>query len=82
MSESHLARIATDAAAAGRLADAFADWLGAAVAAFEQEGGGWTVEIHFDATPDQTKIRELVQGRAATPLSDGPADIKLFGEES
>lgn len=64
MSESHLARIATDAAAAGRLADAFADWLGAAVAAFEQESGGWTVEIHFDATPDQTKIRELVQAIA------------------
>jgi len=64
MSESHLARIATDAAAAGRLADAFADWLGAAVAAFEQLGGGWTVEIYFDATPDQAKIRELVQAIA------------------
>ena len=64
MSESHLARIATDAATAGRLADAFADWLGAAVAAFEQEGGGWTVEIHFDGAPDEIKIRDLVQAIA------------------
>jgi ribosomal protein L11 methyltransferase len=60
MSESHLARIATDAATAGRLADAFTDWLGAAVAAFEQEGGGWTVEIHFESAPDENKIRDLV----------------------
>jgi ribosomal protein L11 methyltransferase len=64
MSESHLARIATDAAAAGRLADAFADWLGAAVAAFEQDGGGWTVEIHFESAPNETKIRNLVQAIA------------------
>ena len=60
MSESHLARIATDAATAGRLADAFTDWLGAAVAAFEREGGGWTVEIHFESAPDENKIRDLV----------------------
>src|SRR5499433_1921459 len=34
------------------------------------------------ANPDIVEqIRELVQGRAATPLSEGPADIKLFGEE-
>ena len=72
MSESHLARIATDAAAAGRLADAFADWLGAAVAAFEQVGGGWTVEIHFDAPPDQIKIRELVQVIAGDVRSEPP----------
>jgi ribosomal protein L11 methyltransferase len=64
MSESHLARIATDAATAGRLADAFADWLDAAVAAFEQAGGGWTVEIHFESAPDENKIRDLVQAIA------------------
>jgi hypothetical protein len=56
MSESHLARIATDAATAGRLADAFADWLDAAVAAFEQDGGGWTVEIHFESAPMRTRF--------------------------
>ena len=64
MSESHLARIATDAATAGRLADAFADWLDAAVVAFEQDGGGWTVEIHFESAPDENKIRDLVQAIA------------------
>jgi len=42
-----------------------------------------TGDITTLANPDIVEqIRELVQGRAATPLSDGPADIKLFGEES
>ncbi|MFZ0072022.1 MAG: 50S ribosomal protein L11 methyltransferase [Xanthobacteraceae bacterium] len=71
MSESHLARIATDAATAGRLADAFADWLDAAVAAFEQDGGGWTVEIHFESAPDENKIRDLVQAIAGETAVTG-----------
>jgi len=42
-----------------------------------------TGDITTLANPDIVEqIRELVQGRAATPLSDGPADIKLFGEEN
>jgi hypothetical protein len=41
-----------------------------------------TGDITTLANPDIVEqIRELVQGRAATPLTDGPADIKLFGEE-
>ena len=41
-----------------------------------------TGDITTLANPDIVEqIRELVQGRAATPLSEGPADIKLFGEE-
>jgi acetyl-CoA synthetase len=41
-----------------------------------------TGDITTLANPDIVElIRELVQGRTATPLSDGPADIKLFGEE-
>jgi len=41
-----------------------------------------TGDITTLANPDIVEqIRELVQGREATPLSDGPADIKLFGEE-
>jgi len=41
-----------------------------------------TGDITTLANPDIVEqIRELVQGRSATPLSDGPADIKLFGEE-
>jgi acetyl-CoA synthetase len=41
-----------------------------------------TGDITTLANPDIVEqIRELVQGREATPLSEGPADIKLFGEE-
>ncbi len=41
-----------------------------------------TGDITTLANPDIVEqIRELVQGRAATPLTEGPADIKLFGEE-
>jgi ribosomal protein L11 methyltransferase len=61
--ESHLVRVATDAATAGRLADAFSEWFGAAVAAFEQEDG-WSVEIHFENEPDRDQIRSLVQAVA------------------
>jgi ribosomal protein L11 methyltransferase len=70
MSDSHLARIATDAATAGRLADAFADWLGVAVAAFEQENGRWSVEIHFDGAPDRDRIRDWVRGIAGDDAHD------------
>jgi ribosomal protein L11 methyltransferase len=64
MSETHLAQIATDAASAGRLADAFADWLGVAVAAFEEPSGEWSVEIHFEQAPDHDQIRDLVRSVA------------------
>jgi ribosomal protein L11 methyltransferase len=64
MSETHLAQIATDAASAGRLADAFADWLGVAVAAFEEPSGEWSVEIHFEQAPDHKQIRDLVRSVA------------------
>jgi acetyl-CoA synthetase len=41
-----------------------------------------TGDITTLANPDIVEqIREIVQGRAATPLADGPEDIKLFGEE-
>jgi ribosomal protein L11 methyltransferase len=70
MSESHLARIATDAATAGRLADAFADWLDVAVAAFEREDGSWSVEIHFDGAPERDRIRDLVRGIAGDDARD------------
>jgi acetyl-CoA synthetase len=41
-----------------------------------------TGDITTLANPDIVEqIRELVQGRAVTPLQEGPADIKLFGEE-
>ena len=41
-----------------------------------------TGDITTLANPDIVEqIRELVQGREATALNEGPADIKLFGEE-
>jgi acetyl-CoA synthetase len=41
-----------------------------------------TGDITTLANPDIVEqIRELVQGREAVALSDGPADIKIFGEE-
>jgi len=71
MSDSHLARIATDAGTAGLLADAFAEWFGAAVAAFEKDDGSWNAEIHFETAPDQVKIKELVQAVAGEAASAG-----------
>ena len=41
-----------------------------------------TGDITTLANPDIVEqIRELVQGRVVTALQEGPADIKLFGEE-
>ena len=41
-----------------------------------------TGDITTLANPDIVEqIRELVQGRAVTPLQEGPEDIKLFGED-
>jgi len=41
-----------------------------------------TGDITTLANPDiVAQIRELVQGRNAAPLQEGPEDIKLFGEE-
>jgi ribosomal protein L11 methyltransferase len=68
MRQTHLVHIATDATSAGLLADAFADWFGAPVAAYERPDGDWVVEIHFEHPPEREQIRDLVRsvaGRAA-----------------
>jgi ribosomal protein L11 methyltransferase len=70
MNETHLAQIATDAASAGRLADAFADWLGIAVAASEQPNGEWSVELHFEQAPAHDQIRNLVRSIAGHAASE------------
>jgi len=42
-----------------------------------------TGDITTLANPDIVEqIRVLVQGRHVGPLKEGPADIKMFGEES
>ena len=58
-----LARLATDAATARRLADALAEAFDAgetAVAAYGDDAGGWTVEIYFGRAPDQDAVRALL----------------------
>jgi hypothetical protein len=58
-----LARVATDGKTAGRLADGLAEALDpgtTAIAAFETRDGSWTVEIHFEHTPDEGAMRRLV----------------------
>jgi ribosomal protein L11 methyltransferase len=58
-----LARLATDAATARRLADALAEAFDGgetAVAAYEGEAGGWTVEIYFARAPDEEAVRALI----------------------
>jgi hypothetical protein len=42
-----------------------------------------TGDITTLANPDIVEqIREIVQGRARGPVQEGPADIKLFGEDA
>jgi ribosomal protein L11 methyltransferase len=56
-----LARLASDARTARRLADALADAFGeAAVAVFEGAGGQWIVEIHFVEPPNRSAVRDAV----------------------
>jgi ribosomal protein L11 methyltransferase len=57
------ARLATDRDTAQRLSSALAEALesgDAAVAAFEDHTGGWTVEICFACPPDKSMVRTLV----------------------
>jgi len=66
-----LARLACDAATARRIADSLSerfDSTSAAVAAFEGADGRWSVELHFDALPDEDAVRGFVAqagGKAA-----------------
>ena len=57
------ARLACDAAAAARLADALAEVLDpdeTAVTAFEEAHAGWCVELHFAEAPDEAMLRGMV----------------------
>src|SRR3954469_25860053 len=58
-----LARLACDAATARNLADALTATFEsgeAVVAAFEDAGGGWSVEVHFAQRPDAEAVRDVV----------------------
>src|SRR5947209_260917 len=73
MSKTTLARLACDERTAKRIADVISERLesaATAVAAFEDAEGGWNVELHFDAPPDEAAVRALVvqAGGAAAGL--------------
>jgi ribosomal protein L11 methyltransferase len=54
-------RITARAEAARPIADALADHFDtAAVAAFEDADGGWSVEAHFAEPPDEARLRDIV----------------------
>jgi ribosomal protein L11 methyltransferase len=64
---STVARLATDAATAGKIVDAItakfdSDSLAASV--FEESGGGCSVELHFREPPDQTAVADLIAATA------------------
>lgn len=72
-----VARLATDAAAARDLVDRLAedfDSAEAAVSAYETNGGGWSVDIHFHNPPNETAVRALV----ALTAGAGTANALVF----
>ena len=62
-----IARLHCDEPTARRLAATLGELSDdAAIAAFERDGGGWTVEITFDAAPEQSAVRTMI-GEHAGP---------------
>ena len=58
-----VARLSTQEGPARRLADLLAETLAAgeaAVAAYEEPGGAWSVEIYFSEPPDEAALRALI----------------------
>jgi ribosomal protein L11 methyltransferase len=69
-----VARLSTTEATARRLTDLLGETYAtfeAAIAAFEEPGGAWSVEIYFGEPPDEAALRELVA--AATGNEDARA---------
>ncbi|WJR76991.1 50S ribosomal protein L11 methyltransferase [Bradyrhizobium sp. NP1] len=61
-----------DEAAARRAVDVLTEILfegDAAVGGFEQPDGRWAVAVHFAEAPDQTLVRELVEGAAGAEVA-------------
>ena len=72
-----VARLACDAGTARSLSDALTEAFGsgeAVVAAFEDAGGGWSVEVHFARVPDQAALRDVV----ATVAGETAAHALVF----
>src|ERR1700730_2442333 len=57
---SAVARLATDAATAQKIADALAEsFEHIAVSASEETSGGWTLALHFGVAPDHAAVRAV-----------------------
>lgn len=66
-----LARLVCDERTARTVADALSEGFeagGVAVAAFEGTGGRWTVEVHFEAPPDEAAVCAVVGQAAGTAV--------------
>jgi ribosomal protein L11 methyltransferase len=63
----NIARLDCDEQTARRLAMTLNELSDdAAIAAFEREDGRWTVEITFDAAPDESAVRSLIDAHAGS----------------
>src|ERR1700720_3748135 len=68
---SPIARLASDAATAQKIADALAQsFEGIAVSMFEETDGRWTLVLHFGAAPDQAAVRAVVAAAAGARAAD------------
>jgi ribosomal protein L11 methyltransferase len=79
-----LARVATDGKTARRLADGLAEALDpgeTAIAAFEAPDGSWSVEIHFEHTPDEVTVRRLVGDLAGDAARDALAFERIAARD-
>jgi ribosomal protein L11 methyltransferase len=62
---SAVARLATGAATARKIADVLAEsFEGGAVSVFEEADGGWALALHFRAAPDHAAVRAAVAAAA------------------
>src|SRR5712691_1506031 len=68
---SAVARLATDAATAQKIANALAEsFEQIAVSAFEETSGRWALALHFGAAPDHAGVRAVVAAAAGARAAD------------
>src|SRR6266851_105230 len=68
---SAVARLATDAATAQKIANALAEsFEQIAVSAFEETSGRWALALHFGAAPDHAAVRAVVAAAAGARAAD------------
>jgi ribosomal protein L11 methyltransferase len=74
--QTHFARLPCEEQTARRLASTLSDLLpdDPAIAAFESDKGGWTVEVTFGAAPDESELRALIEQEAGP---DAAAELQF-----